>query len=410
MRSLLLLLLFVPRLVPRLVPHAAPPVLVGDHGRVEWFDGTFDQALAAAVKSRKIVFVDFFSKTCPPCKTLDQDTFNETAVRNEARSFVCIAIDADSDSGRPLAARYGVASWPSLVFLEPDGTLRDRLVGFRNGRELVLEFHRVQSGIGTLGEIERKLAAHPSDVVARLELVERLRSFPDDRWNTELATAQAAIAKGEGFDPKNPDERYAIARGLALCGDAKGSDEQLAALRALDPEGKSAASRHLALDDLLARRDADPSAIRTFLEKETHDSVLFDGYALLRDRLVRAAITYEKQGQKAAAASFRAEARTAAKSAWKHCPESRAAEFGRRLAADFAAANTEIDDADRAFAVEVATKASALLPNSVDHLETLADCLEHAGRKDEALAALRRAAGIDPNRPSVRARLEAVSR
>jgi len=384
--------------------------LRGDHGRVEWFDGSFEQALAEAVKSRRIVFVDFFTKTCPPCKSLDQDTFNETAVRNEARSFVCIVVDAESDAGRPIAARYGVASWPSLVFLEPDGTLRDRLVGFRNGRELVLEFHRVQSGLGTLAAIERRLAARPSDVVARLDLVERLRSFPDDRWITELATAQASIQKGEGFDPKNPDDRYAVARGLAICGDAKGSEEQLAALRALDPEGTSAASRHLALDDLLARRDADPSAIRTFLEKETHDSVLFDGYALLRDRLVRMAIGYEKQGQKAAAAGLRAEARAAAKEAWKHCPEARAAEFGRRLAADFAATSAELDDADRAFAVEVATKASALLPLSVDHLETLADCLERAGRKDEALATLRRAAEIDPNRPSVRSRLEASSR
>jgi thiol-disulfide isomerase/thioredoxin len=401
MRSLLFLLLSV-------IVVGRPPSR-GDHGRLEWFDGTFDQALAEAGKRRTIVFVDFFTKTCPPCRSMDVDTFNETSVRNEARSFVCLAVDAESETGRPLAARYGVAAWPSLVFLEPDGALRDRLVGFRNGRELVREFHRVQSGIGTLGEIERKLAANPKDVVARLELVERLRSLTDERWIPEIATAQEAIAKGEGFDPKNPDDRYAIARGLAACGDSKGSDEQIAKIRALDPDGRSAASRHLALDDLLARPDADASAIRTFLEKETHDLVLFDGYALLRDRLVRSANAYAKQGQTVAAAATRAEARAAARDAWKHCPEDRAAEFGRRLAADFMAAAPDLDDADRAFAVDVATRASALLPRSVDHLETLADCLERAGRKDEALATLRRAAEIDPNRPSVRARLEAAA-
>ena len=401
MRSLHLVLLVV-ALAPRLVSR-------GDHGRVEWFDGTFEQALAEAAKSRRIVFVDFFSKTCPPCRSLDQDTFNETPVRNEARSFVCIAIDAESEAGRPIAARYGVAGWPSLVFLEPDGTLRDWIVGFRSGRELVLEFHRVQSGIGTFGEIRRRLAANPSDVLARLDLVERYRSFHDDRWSSELATAQAAIAKGEGFDAKSPDERYAIARALAECADVKGSEEQIAVLRALDPDGTSAASRHLALDDLLARPGIDSSAIRAFLEKETHDAVLFDGYALLHDGLVRTAIGYEKQGRKDVAAAARADARAAAKDAWKHCPEPRAAEYGRRLAADLAG-TPDLDDADRAFAVEVATRASALLPRSVDHLETLADCLERAGRKDEALAALRRAAEIDPNRPSVRARLEAASR
>jgi thiol-disulfide isomerase/thioredoxin len=386
------------------------PRFPGDHGRVEWFDGTFEEALAAAGKARKLVFVDFFTKTCPPCRTLDQDTFNETSVMNEAKSFVCIAVDAESEAGRPLAARYGVASWPSLVFLEADGSLRDRLVGFRKGRELVREFHRIQSNLGTLGEIERKVAANPADPVARLDLVARLRSFPDERWIPEMEAARASIAKGEGYDSKSPDDRYAIARKLGACGDAEGRAAQIAAIRALDPERRSAAGRHLALDELLAHANADPSAIRTFLAEETHDSVLFDGYVVLRNRLFAGALRYEKQGLRPVAAGARAEARAAAKEAWKHCPPEQAAEFGREIAMDFAADSAELDDADRAFAADVAAKASALLPRSVDHLETLALCLRNAGRREEAAAVLRRAAEIDPTRPSIRALLEAGSR
>jgi thiol-disulfide isomerase/thioredoxin len=378
----------------------------GAHGRIEWFDGTFEEALASAAKQRKIVFVDFFMDTCPPCLQLDRITFSETSVKEEARSFVCVAVDATSETGRPLAERYGIASWPSLVFVEPDGTLRDRLVGFRNAGDFVRELHRVQSGIGTLGEIERRLVANPADVVARLDLVARLRSYPDDRWAVEMERARAGIEKGEGFDPKSPDDRYAIARRLAACGDKPGAEAQRAAIRALDPEGKSAASRHLALDALLARRDTDVDAIRAFLEGETHASVLFEGFAALRDGLERSAALYEKQNIRPMAFGRRSEARAAAKEAWKRCPPDRAAEIGLKTALEFAAVPAELDADDRAFAVEVASRASSLLPSSVDHLEALATCLEIDGRKDEALEALRRAAAIDPTRPSLRARLE----
>ena len=393
-----------------LLPLSLALLSSGDHGRVEWFDGSFEEALAAAGKSRKIVFVDFFTKNCPPCRSMDVDTFNETAVKDEAKSFVCIAIDAESEAGRPLAARYGLSAWPSLVFLEPDGSLRERLVGFRKGRELVREFHRIQSGLGTLGEIERRVAARPADPIARLDLVVRLRSFPDDRWAVEMERARASIAAGEGFDPKSPDDRYAIARRLDACADREGRDQQIAAIRALDPEGRSAAARHLALDELLARTGSDPAAIRAFLADERHPSVLFDGFVALRDRLFRISLEHEKQGLRAESVAMRAEARAAAKEAWKHCPGDRAAEFGRRVAADFASSASELDEADRSFAAEVAAKASSLVPTSVDHLETLADCLELVGKRNDALLALRRAAEIDPTRPSLRARLERAAR
>lgn len=378
----------------------------GDHGRIDWFDGTFEEALAAAARRKTIVFADFFTKTCPPCHVLDRETFSETSVKDEAKTFVCFVVDVDSETGRKLAERYGIASWPSLVFLEPDGTLRDRLVGFRKAGELVREFHRVQSGLGTLGEIERRLAKNPANVVARLDLVARLRSFPDDRWAVEMERVRAGIEKGEGFDPKSPDERYAIARRLAACADKPGAEREIAAIRALDPDGKSAASRHLALDALLARRDTDADAIRAFLEGETHPSVLFEGFAALRDGLERSAVAYDRQNIRPMAIGRRSEARAAAKEAWKHCPEDRAAEFGLRTAQEFAAVPSELDDAERAFAVEVAAQASSLVPSSVDHLEALATCLEIAGRKDDAVAVLRRAAAIDPTRPSLRARLE----
>jgi predicted Zn-dependent protease len=86
------------------------------------------------------------------------------------------------------------------------------------------------------------------------------------------------------------------------------------------------------------------------------------------------------------------------------------ASFGRELAADFVAAAGELDDAQRAFALEVATKASDAAPQSVDHLETLASCLVLVGRKADAIPVLERAQRLDPASASIKDRLDELRR
>lgn len=388
---------------------AAPGVSGGDHGRVEWFGGTFDQALAEAAKAKKFVLLDFWTKTCPYCRQLDRQTLTDGTVVAEARGFVCLPVDAESAEGQPIAERYGIRSWPALVFLEPDGTLRDRLAGFRGPGQLVAEFHRVHAGLGTFGELERRVATHPKDVVARLDLVLRLRRMFDARWESEMAVAKKAIELGEGFDPKNPDDLDAIARGLRACSDAKGYERLLAEIRALDPEGRSAAMRRRALEERLRTLDDrlqkegvfESTAVRDFLAEETHASVLFEGWSSLYRSAARG-------GRTLAAESCRKEARECARNAWKCCPPDRAAEFGLEIARSFLASASELSDDERSFALDVAAKASSSAPRSVDHLEVLAAWLEAAGRRDDAVAALERARGIEPARESVKRRLESL--
>jgi len=375
----------------------------GDHGRVEWFDGTFEQALAEATKQKKLVLLDFFTKTCPFCKQLDRETLNATAIVEEARTFVCLPIDAESQAGKPIAERYGIPSWPALVYLEPDGTLRDRFAGFRGPEQLVAEMRRVRAGLNTFGELEKRVAAHPKDICARLDLVARLRQLHDERWSREIAVAQEAIDRGEGFDPKSPDERFEIAKRLRQCGDGRRYDEQIEAIRELDPEGVSAPLHLLELGDRIGfvrSRMRESQRLETrpvvdYLAGEHHERVLFEGWFLLR------AIAREH---------YRKEAREFGAEAWKHCPPDQVASFGRELAADFVAAAGELDDAQRAFALEVATKASDAAPQSVDHLETLASCLVLVGRKADAIPVLERAQRLDPASASIKDRLDELRR
>ncbi len=229
-----------------------------------------------------------------------------------------------------------------------------------------------------------------------------------------MTAARESIERGEGFDAKSPDDLYAIAKRLRVCGDAQGYEQKMAAIRALDPEGTSAPLRHLALAQRLQGLNArlkkdgvfESAPVRAFLAEERHAPVLFEGWSSLYAAAARSA----KNGSNPAVEDLRKQALECAREAWKRCPSDRTADFGREIAESFLAFASELGAEERAFALDVAAKASEAAPRSVDHLETLAAWLELAGRKSDAIAALERASAIEPMRGSVRLQLEALRR
>lgn len=379
--------------------------------------GTFEEALEKAKKENKIVFVDFWASWCGACKRFDADVLSDAAVVTETRDLVCMKIDAQSEAGVPLARLYGVRDLPSLVFVDPDGLLRERLDGYRSATQFVQEIRRIRANEGTIGEVERKLAANADDVLARIELALRLRRKGDPRWERELQSARGRLERGVGFDPKSPDERFAIGRKLRLFGDEKGYQEQLAAIRILDPDGRSDSMRRLALGDLFEQVNAryrkdqvfDPGPIQRFLAEERSPLVLFEGYSMLREMTSYQAEDAQRRGQAGPAADRRAEARGYGRRAFEHCPPDRLASFGREFARELLA-DPQLAESDRDLMVEAARKASEAAPRSADHLDLLGQCLERAGRPADALAAYRRALEIDPSRERSRARIAELDR
>jgi thiol:disulfide interchange protein len=98
---------------------------------IAWRRGSLEEVLAEARAQEKLVFVDFWTSWCGWCKRLDQDTFSDPAVIEAVNErFVSLSVDAESKSGRPIARRYGVSGYPTLLILEPDGTVRERIGGY----------------------------------------------------------------------------------------------------------------------------------------------------------------------------------------------------------------------------------------------------------------------------------------
>src|SRR5689334_17909830 len=92
---------------------------------------SFDAASKAAAAENKLVFIDFYTTWCGPCKMLDEQTWTDKKVGQlVGEKAVALKLDAEKE-GVDAAKRYKIDAYPTLLLLKPDGTEVDRLVGFR---------------------------------------------------------------------------------------------------------------------------------------------------------------------------------------------------------------------------------------------------------------------------------------
>ncbi len=97
---------------------------------IAWYDGSFDDALAQARATQRRVVVDFWTTWCGYCKKLDRETFPDPAVVAEMEKLIPLSIDAESPAGAPLAKRYGVKGFPTILVVDPTGREVGRITGF----------------------------------------------------------------------------------------------------------------------------------------------------------------------------------------------------------------------------------------------------------------------------------------
>ena len=106
---------------------------------------SFEEALKLADQEHKIVFVDFFTTWCGPCKMLDKDTWQDPSVILLLKDK-SIALKIDAEKNEALATRYNVNAYPTLALIRPDGTLIDSLVGYRDAPTFKNEFSDALAG------------------------------------------------------------------------------------------------------------------------------------------------------------------------------------------------------------------------------------------------------------------------
>jgi len=78
--------------------------------------------LEQAENEDKMVFLDFYTTWCTPCKLMDEDVFTDREIgKYFNENFLSMKIDAESESGSNLAGIFEVKAYPTLIFLNKKG-------------------------------------------------------------------------------------------------------------------------------------------------------------------------------------------------------------------------------------------------------------------------------------------------
>ena len=82
-------------------------------------------ARKASMEYKVPVMIHFYGDNCLPCKLLEQNVLNRAEVIDTLNKyFICVQVNASQE--RSTAAQYGVHSWPTDVFISPDGKTLDQ--------------------------------------------------------------------------------------------------------------------------------------------------------------------------------------------------------------------------------------------------------------------------------------------
>ncbi|SMC94509.1 Thioredoxin [Pedobacter africanus] len=105
---------------------------------IQFFEGSWQQLLAQAGKTNKMVFIDVYTDWCGPCKYMDKFVFTEQAVGNKYNlTFINYKIDAEKGEGKNLAMKYNVKAYPTYLFLNSKGDLVHKVVGEREKKTFI---------------------------------------------------------------------------------------------------------------------------------------------------------------------------------------------------------------------------------------------------------------------------------
>jgi thiol:disulfide interchange protein DsbD len=81
------------------------------------------KAITLASREHRPVLIDFWAKTCTPCKIMEAQVLAHPAVRRELERFVLLKIDVDKDMdrGSPVKKKYKQTQLPEVVLLDSAG-------------------------------------------------------------------------------------------------------------------------------------------------------------------------------------------------------------------------------------------------------------------------------------------------
>jgi hypothetical protein len=336
-----------------------------EEAKMVWFDRGLKDAIAKASAEQKLVMLYFHDQRSGSEK-MNRESFAHEKIAAALHDMVCFKVDYDRQ--RTIADTYRVKEPPAIVWLNSDGSPRERVNDYEPMAVLLANISRVKADLGTINDSRRKIAANGNDLDARYDVYTRLKDL----------------------------------------GDEKGASEQKAAIQKLDPEGKSRGARHFRYDSITSAIEqfwaqthtldmSKVAELRAFVEVESDPDILWDGWMRLANTHQYLETQAAASGQLEAAAQHRSMRRQCVSFAYRGLKPDLDGlhEWGYFYADLFWDQRAELSPADKEFYLKLTERLAKTFDiDGLSH-DHHARALFVAGKKKEALDEVQRAIELD---------------
>jgi thiol-disulfide isomerase/thioredoxin len=105
---------------------------------IQFEHGKWEEVKALAKKENKLIFVDFYTDWCAPCKVMATTIFPQKEVGDFFnKNFISVQIDAEKGEGPGLAKKYNVAGYPTLAFTNAGEEVVYKVLGSADAKEFI---------------------------------------------------------------------------------------------------------------------------------------------------------------------------------------------------------------------------------------------------------------------------------
>lgn len=105
---------------------------------IEFFHGTWAEALAQSKEEGKPIFVDAYAVWCGPCKRMAREVFTRKDVGDFYNAnFINLKMDMEDDANMVFRQKYPVSAFPTLFYIQNNGEIIRKVKGAQKAESFI---------------------------------------------------------------------------------------------------------------------------------------------------------------------------------------------------------------------------------------------------------------------------------
>lgn len=143
---------------------------------------TFTEVQKQAKAENKLIFIDFHTKWCAPCRAMEKNVFPQKEAGDFYNAaFINLELDAENE-GVDLARKYNVNAYPTLAFVNAEGELIFKNVGAADVKSLIRigkKALEASQGTASYATLKKLYPSKSNDEIFLITYIDKMIEFKE---------------------------------------------------------------------------------------------------------------------------------------------------------------------------------------------------------------------------------------